>query len=323
MGFFVAVTDDRFGSYEEEKSVFKDADIRLEVLNLNKESLLPDTLLDADAILCNLFPIHKGVIERLRACRIISRYGVGYDNVDCEAAAKKGIWVTNVPDYSIEDVTDHVIAFLLASARRIVPVHRRIVDGEWNLNKAYGMRRIRGKALGIVGFGRIGQALRRKVAGFGFSRVLVFDPYVDEAFVKQNGAESVDFAYLLEHSDFVSLHVPLTKETTHLVSAQELERMKDTSVLINTSRGKVVDEAALYAALSARPQMTAGLDVFEEEPLPSKSLLRTLDNIVMSSHLAYYTEESLAELKTKAARNVLEVLLGNPPLYPVNNINTI
>ncbi len=320
MSYLVAVTDDRFGSYEEERHVFKTAKIDLEILNLTRESLLPERLLSADAILCNLFPMPGGVIERLRNCRIISRYGVGYDNVDCEAAAKKGIWVSNVPDYSIEDVTDHVIAFLIACQRRLVSIHKRVLAGEWNLNRAYGVRRIRGKVLGIVGYGRIGQALHRKVGGFGFSAVLVCDPYVDAGLVKRNGAQSVGFRELLEQSDFVSLHVPLTKETTHLVSASELSAMKDTAVLVNTSRGKVVDEKALAAALESRPRMYAGLDVFEEEPLPADSPLRGLDNVLMSSHLAYYTEESLAELKTKAAQNVLEVLLGRPPIYPVNEV---
>jgi D-3-phosphoglycerate dehydrogenase / 2-oxoglutarate reductase len=316
----VAVTDDRFGAYEEEKKVFSSNDIELMVFNLGKDDVLPEKLLQANAILCNLFPMSSRIIDRLQSCRIISRYGVGYDNVDVDAATRKKIWVSNVPDYSIDDVTDHVLALMLGCARRIVSVHRRIIDGAWNLQQEYKMRRIRGKILGIIGFGRTGKALYRKASGFGLSEILVSDPYLAVGDPEERGIERVSLRHLVERADFISVHIPLTIETTRLISERELHAMKETAVFINTSRGKVIDEHALADVLSRRPAMTAGIDVFEDEPLPGKSLLRNLDNIILSSHLAYYSEESLSELKTKAAQNVLEVLKGMKPNYPVNQI---
>jgi D-3-phosphoglycerate dehydrogenase len=316
--FRVVVTDDRFGSYREENSVLAEIGCEVEVLDLSDQADGGERLADADGILVNLYPLAAPVIRRLGRCRVISRYGVGYDNVDVEAATAAGIWVARVPDYCTEDVSDHALALLLACIRRIPFVDRRVREGGWNLCSEQPARRIAGKTLGIVGFGRSGHALLRKVSGLGLARVLVCDPYKYPRDILAEGAEPADLATLLAEADFLSLHVPLTPETRHLLDAAALSRLRPRAIVVNTSRGAVVDEQALAGALTSGRLAYAGLDVFEHEPLGESSTLAGLANVVLSDHTAYYSEESLVELKTKAARNVAAVLQGREPPYPVN-----
>jgi D-3-phosphoglycerate dehydrogenase / 2-oxoglutarate reductase len=316
--FTVVVTDDRFGSYTEEREILSAVGAELTVMSLTGEEEAAAALADADGILVNLFPVGAGLIERLGRCRVISRYGVGYDNVDVPAATRRGIWVTRVPDYATEDVGDHALALLLATARGIVFRDGRVRAGEWNLHERRRVGRVAGKTLGIVGYGRTGSCLHRKTAGLGLGRVLICDPHVDRARAARLGAEAADLPRLLALSDYVSLHVPLTPRTEGLIGAHELALMKPGAILVNTSRGPVVDEQALAHALRAGRLAGAGLDVFEREPLPSDSPLRGLDSVVLSDHAAWYSEESVVELKTKAARNVAAVLAGEVPAYPLN-----
>ena len=314
--FRVVVTDDRFGDYQQENAVLAELGCRVEVLDLSGSR--DELLEDADAILVNLHPMPAPLIRRLRRCRVISRYGVGYDNVDVPAATEAGIWVARVPDYCTEDVSDHALALLLACVRRIPFVDRRVREGAWNLRSEQPARRIAGKTLGIVGYGRSGRALHRKVSGLGLARVLVCDPHKYPRDILAEGAEPADLDTLLAQADFVSLHVPLSPETRHLLGPARLARMRPQAILINTSRGQVVEEQALAGALACGRLAYAGLDVFEHEPLGAASPLAGLANVVLSDHAGYYSEESLDELKTKAARNVAAVLLGGEPPYPVN-----
>jgi D-3-phosphoglycerate dehydrogenase len=275
-------------------------------------------LKDADGVLVNLHPLPGGIIEKLERCRVISRYGVGYDNVDVETATSKGIWVARVPDYCLEDVSDQALALLMGCVRKVAFKDRRIREGAWNLHKVQPSYRIAGKTLGLVGYGAIARTLQRKVAGFGLSRILVFDPYVEPKMISDNGAEPVTLRKLLKEADYVSVHAPLNEETRGLIGSRELAHMKMTAILVNTSRGPLLDEEAVAEALAAGKIAAAGLDVFETEPLSPDSPLLKLDNAVLSDHAGWYSEESLAELKTKAARNVLAVLKGERPIYPVN-----
>ncbi len=315
----VLVTDDRYGSYEEEKSVLKEIGAAVEVHNLGDESETARVLQDADAILLNLHPLPGSVIRQLGKCRVISRYGVGYDNVDVDAATAAGIWVARVPDYCLEDVSDQALALLMGCVRKVAFKDRRIREGGWDLHKEQPSYRIAGRTLGLVGYGSIARTLHRKVSGLGLARVLAFDPYVERKEIEDAGAEAVSLRTLLKAADFISVHAPLNKETRGLIGARELAQMKKGSILINTSRGPLLDEQAVADALAAGRIAYAGLDVFENEPLPEDSPLRKLDNVILSDHAGWYSEESVAELKTKAAQNVLEVLKGGPPLYPVNH----
>jgi len=314
----VVVTDDRFGSYREEEEVLRGIGARLEVHNLKDEGEALRVLQDADGILVNLHPMGARVIESLKRCRVISRYGVGYDNVDVKAATGKGIWVARVPDYSIEEVSDQALALLLGCIRKVSHKDRRVREGAWNLKDEQPCHRIRGRALGLLGYGAIARAFHRKVSGLGLARILVYDPYLDPQAILKAGAEPVGLEALLEQADYVSIHVPLQEDTRHLIGEAQLASLKAGAILVNTSRGPVVDEKALAAALSSGRLDSAGLDVFEKEPLPPDSPLRGLDNVVFSDHTGWYSEESVVELKTKAARNVSEVLKGGKPVYPVN-----
>lgn len=317
----IVVADDRFnGNYEQEREALSGLEYEFVVC---REDMPPQEFLsiaqEADALLVNLRPIPEETISHLRRCRIISRYGIGVDNVDVEAATAAGIWVSNVPDYGIEEVSDHAAALLLACARLIMVKDRGIRAGKWNHTAGLKAFRLHGKVLGIVGYGRIARAFHRKMKGFGFARTLVYDPYIPSEEISRAGGEAADLFTLLREADYISIHAPLTKETRHLIGEREIGMMKPTAVIVNTSRGAIIDQQALERALEEHRILGAGLDVFEEEPLPTDSPLRDLENVVLSDHSAYYSEESLVDLKRKAALNVKETLLKGRPLYPVNN----
>ena len=321
--YIVAVTDDRFGSYKEEEEVLKTINAELKIYNCESEKEVAAAVQEADAVLVNLAPVNKRVIVSMKKCRVISRYGVGYDNVDVDAATEAGIWVARVPDYSYEDVSDHALALLLGCIRKISYKDRRVREGGWNLKSEQPVHRIKGRTLGLIGYGAIAKTLHRKVSGLGLSRVLVYDPYLKPDEVRKNGGEPVGMGELLNQADYISVHVPLTEETRGLISVSEIEKMKRSAILINTSRGPVLDEDAVVEALKSGRINSAGLDVFVEEPLPEGHPLKTLDNVILSDHTGFYSEESLKELKTKAARNIAEVLKGGKPVYPVNQIRGV
>ena len=273
---------------------------------------------DVDAAMIGLQPFDAPLIAGMRRCRVISRYGIGYDNIDVAAATGAGIWVARVPDYGWEDVSDHAIALLLACARDLRSYDRLARAGRQGRPRP--LFRIKGRTCGVIGCGGIGRALLRKLGGFGLASILVHDPYLSAEQVAAAGGVASDLDTLLRESDFVSLHTPLTEETRQMIGAAQLRLMKPTAILINTARGGLVDQDALAAALADGTIAAAGLDVFETEPLPTDSPLVGLDNVILSNHVAWYTEESAVELATKAARNVSEVLAGRPPVYPLNRI---
>jgi D-3-phosphoglycerate dehydrogenase len=250
-------------------------------------------------------------------CRCVSRYGVGYDNVDTAALKQKGIPLANVPDYCGEDVSDHALALLMDCVRKVSRKDRLVRQGQWNLAGVQDVFRISGKTFGFVGYGMIARCLHRKLAGFGLSRVLVADPFVSADDAAKAGAELVELDALCSQSDYISIHAPLLDATRGLIGQKQLELMKGTAILINTSRGPLVDEAALIDALKGNRIACAGLDVFAAEPLPADSELRTLDNVTLTDHAGWYSVESMAELKTKAAQNVVDALLKGRPTYPV------
>ena len=319
--FHVVVTDDRYqGQYDIERSVLQSVDAELVIHDLTSEDQAMDVLREADAVLANLFPVGAPLIACMNRCQIISRYGVGYDNVDVGAATEKGIWVANVPDYAGEDVSDHAMALLMASVRKIPYLDRGIRNGGWNWAHNQPVYRVKDRVLGLIGFGAIAKAMRRKVSGLGLSRVLGYDPYVDASTWKEHQVESVTLEELLRASDFISVHAPLTEATKNMIGAEQLEIMKNEAILINTSRGHLLDEQKVAQALSDGKIAYAGLDVFQKEPIPQDSPLRGLENVVLSDHAGWYSEEAKVELKTKTATNIANVLQGNRPSYPVNQI---
>ena len=316
--FTVVIADDRYAAYDEEKAVLAEVDAEVRVFASSSPSEAKRAFAPADAILVNLFPMTADIIESLSKCRVISRYGVCYDNVAVDTATRKGIWVTFVPDYCFEEVADHALALLLGCIRKIGYKDRMIRQGMWNLHRDQPCYRVEGRTLGILGYGNAAHTLLRKVSGLGFGRVLMCDPYVRASTVKAAGAVPVDLPTLLAESDYISVHVPLTPETRHIIGRAELALVKRGAILVNTARGPVLDERAVADALRSGQLGGAGLDVFEEEPLPRNSPLRQLDNVIFTDHAGWYSEESVVELKTKAARNAAAVLVGGRPPYPVN-----
>jgi len=320
------VTDDRFsGCYEEERQIFPGA--QLVISDCYSEDELISTCAGADGILLNQAPMTARVIKTLDNCKVISRYGIGYDNVDLTAAEEKGIWVTNVPGYCNEEVAEHALGLLLSCVRAIPEKDRAIREGRWNINRP--IRRMSGRVLGIVGFGETGRAFWEKIQGFAFSKILVADPggeiKLEELRTKFKNDEwlfektkIVPFEQLLMVSDFISLHVPLNETTRHFINSKTIAEMKEGAVIINTSRGAVVEEAAFAEALKTGRIAYAGLDVFEKEPLPKNHPFLSLPNVILTDHSAYYSAESVSELKTRTARNAREVLEGRIPGTAVN-----
>jgi D-3-phosphoglycerate dehydrogenase len=318
VSYRVAIIDDRFGAYEQEESILGPI-ATLEVTRSTDPQDIAAGVRDADAVIVNLEPIPRPTIEGMRRCKIICRYGVGYDNVDIAAATECGIWVARVPDYGIEDVSDHALGLFLACVRKIPYTDRGIRDGGWGFRRNRPSYRIRGKTFGLLGYGAIARALHRKLSGLGLARVLAHDPYVDAAEMRAAGAEPAGVDEVLAASDYVSIHAPLTPETRGMIDQARLAAMKPTAIIVNTARGGIIDESALADALRAGRIGYAALDVFETEPLAADSPLRELDTVILTDHHAYYTEESVVELKTKAAQRVRTALEGGVPEAALND----
>jgi D-3-phosphoglycerate dehydrogenase len=275
---------------------------------------------EASAILTLDEPLTARVIASLERCRVISRFGIGVDKVDLDAATAAGIVVTNVPDYCADEASDHALALLLAVERRIPALDAAVREGRWDTAAVAGrVRRLRGRRAGVVGFGRLGARFARKVAALGLE-VCVHDPYVADAEIESVGARSLPLDELLSSSDVVSLHVPLTADTFHLLDRRRIFSMREGAVLVNTSRGGLVDEEALVEALEKGRLGGAGLDVFEREPPEPGHPLLALPNVVVTSHSSHYSLESGAEMRERAFRNVADVLAGRLPATPVNAV---
>ncbi|RLE80826.1 MAG: D-glycerate dehydrogenase [Thermoprotei archaeon] len=287
--------------------------------------VLLEKVKDIDALVSLLTDkIDKNLIDNAPRLRIIAQYAVGYDNIDVEYATQKGIYVTNTPGVLTEAVADLTWALILSVARRIVEADQFVKGGEWWRTKTgwhpmmmLGME-VNGKTLGILGMGRIGRAVARRAKGFNM-RIIYYDKYrLSEDLEKELGAEFVDFETLLKESDILSIHVPLTKETYHLIGENELKKMKKGAILINTARGAVIDTRALIKALEEGWIAGAGLDVFEQEPLPPDSPLTKFKNVVLLPHIGSATTETRTRMGELVAENLIAFLKGETPPTLVN-----
>jgi len=315
----IVVTDEIGTSYENEKNVFRDLDVEFIVSESTTQEELIEDCKDADGILCNLSPMPKEIIQELDKCKVISRYGIGVDNVDIEACTEKGIWVANVKDYCLHEVSEHAIALLLACARNIVGKHTHIKRGVWDKRRDDQAFRFYGKNMAFVGFGSIARTMIKKLKAFGLN-IMVYDPFVSEEDIEREGAVKVEWEFALKNADFISIHLPYNENTKNIFDSAAFSLMKPTAVIVNTSRGGVIDENALITALEERRIFFAGLDVFAKEPIDVDNPLMMLDNCVLTDHSAWYSLESFKELKTKCAENVRDVLVGNKPIYPINEV---
>ncbi len=316
----VVVVSLGYETYDYEREILKpiDAELILSPRDCTTESEVIEVARDADAIFVRETPITAKALESFERCKIVSRYGVGLDNIDLDAAKKLRIYVSNVPEYGTEDVSDHAVALLLGCIRTILVRDRNLRQGNFESDICDEIYRTTGKNLGIIGYGKIARAFHRKWKGFLPARVLVYDPFVAEDVIRENGAEKVDLDTLLSESDFISLHTPLTLETRHIINEAVLKKMKNTAILVNTSRGGAIDTDALVNALQEGQILRAGLDVFENEPLPTDHPLIEMDNVILTSHVAWYSKDSAKDLQTGAAKEVLRVLSGDKPVNWVN-----
>ncbi len=315
--FKVLIADDRHGSYQQERDVLEPLGVELIFTETNDQNVLSEQVKDIDALLVNLAPVTEKVISNMTKCKCICRYGVGYDNVNTEAIKKRGITLANVRGYCDEDVSDHAFALMFDCLHCISEKNKMVKEGKWNLISYRKVLRFCELNVGLIGFGSIAKCLNRKLQGFNPKNVFVYDPFISKNIASENNVNKVDLIDLCSQSDIISLHAPLNKETRNILSDEQFMVMKHNVIIVNTSRGPLIDEQALYKFLNNGKIAAAGLDVFQNEPLESASPLRNLENVIMTDHAGWYTEQSVAELKQKAALNIYDVLKGNSPRYEV------
>lgn len=316
---FTVVVSDFLEEPEVEEPILRDV-ARLVLARATDEQALARFAPEADAFLTfhDIGRIGEATFALAPRCKGVVRAGVGYNNIDLDAAARHGVVVCNVPDYGTEEVADHAILFLLAVARRLIPCHSAIRAGTWHYASAVGTPRLRGKTFGIVGCGRIGSATALRAKALGLD-VVFYDPLVKHGVDKALGVRRVEtLDELLAQSHFVSLHCYLDATTHHLINAETLARMRPGALLINTARGPVVDQVALIEALDRGHLGGAALDVVEREPLDDERL-RFHPNVILTPHSAFYSVEGFVELRNKAAQEIRRILLGEAPWNPVNH----
>jgi D-3-phosphoglycerate dehydrogenase len=309
--FKVVVSDQVFPSVDIERRLLAEIDAELSVSDGTPEGLLRVGR-DADAILNTYMPMGAELLASLPRCRIVARYGIGIDNIDVRAATTSGITVTNVPDYSVQEVAAHTTALILALARRVVQANQIVHDGGWGLTGLRPIRRVSDLTFGLVGYGKIGQRVGAVVQALG-GHLLVHDPFLTP---RDDQPQLVDLDALVAASDVVSLHLPLTPASRGMFDASRIAAMRPGSFLVNTSRGGLVVLDAVLDALRSGHLAGAGLDVFDPEPV-DPTRLNGVPALIATPHMAYYSEESLAESQRKAATQIAKVLTGMPPDYPV------
>jgi D-3-phosphoglycerate dehydrogenase len=310
----VVITDCDHGSIEEEKEEFSRIGAELILAQVQEEKDLIQACKDADGLVNQYALLTRRVLENLPKCKVISRYGVGLDPVDIKAATDFGIIVANVPDYCMDEVSNQTISMLLGLIRKITFFDQKVKSGQWDFRQGRPLYRLKGKIMGLVGSGRIGLELAKKIAAFDV-KVIAFDPYLEKA---PAGIELKDFDTVLKESDFISIHCPLNDSTRHLIGEKEFGKMVKKPIVINTSRGPIIDEKALIQALTKGQISGAGLDVLEKEPPDPQSPLLKMENVILSPHVGFYSEESIRELKRRTAKNVVDVLTGRWPRSVVN-----
>jgi D-3-phosphoglycerate dehydrogenase / 2-oxoglutarate reductase len=312
----IVVTDHVFPGLDIEREVLAPLDPEIVQAPDTDEDTLGALAANADGLLVCFAPVTTQVVQAAAdgGCKVIARYGIGYDNVDVATATEHGIVVTYVPDYCLDEVADHTVALLLAAARGVIPASRAVASGGWSIAHG-GIHRIAGRTLGLVGLGGIGRRVAARAQAFGL-RVLAYDPFVSE---KAPGVEHVSsLEAAVRDADFVSVHAPATPENHHLISDETIALMRRAPVLINTARGALVDLPAVVAALDAGRLAGVALDVTEPEPLPQDHPLRNHPLAVVTPHMAFHSEEATEELQRRTATEVLRVLRGEAPDRPVN-----
>ncbi|MXY95998.1 MAG: C-terminal binding protein [Caldilineaceae bacterium SB0670_bin_27] len=313
----ILITDIAWPDYEIEKEVLSAVEGEIMLAGGGTPAEIIALAPRADAILTCWKDVPPEALDIAPDCKVVSRYGIGLDNIPIGRATELGMLVTNVPDFCLEEVSDHVMALLLATARQLLPLARNPDRSGWTRETPRPIPRVRGQTLGLIGFGNIARALVPKALGFGL-RVIAYTPRLRQSDAPEGVEVTNDLAALLSTSDYVSIHCPLTEETAHIIDESALAQMKSSALLINTSRGGVIDEEALIRALQDGRIGGAALDVTDPEPPSADNPLLALENVIVTPHAAFYSVAATAELARKAAANVVTVLQGGVPETLVN-----
>lgn len=328
----VVITDCMHLPIDVEKEVLGEYGIKPELYSCSNEDQVISAVKDADAVIVHFAPISKRVIDSMEKVQVIAKYGVGVDNIDIAAATAKKIPVCNVQNYCTNEVADHALGMLLAATRKIIQANELTRNNDWEITNLSPVEPFEGRIVGLVGYGAIGSAFAKRVRAMG-CRVLVFDPFIQKEKVLAEGNEVTEnLDDIWEKSDFISLHIPLTDKTKNTVDEKEFKKMKKSCIIINVSRGKLINERALYEALKKREIRGAALDVFEIEPPPKdhpsyKERMKSFSNplynlppemITLTPHMAWYSTNSYTELKKIPAQEVIRVLQGGMPKNLLN-----
>lgn len=301
-----------------EREALKGIDCEIVSVAAQSEGEIIEAIKDADVVLNDHSPVTRAMAEQLTRCKMIVRYGHGYDTVDVDACTERGILVTNIAGSTSEEVSNHALALLFACARELKRLDRAATQGRWRevYSRSLG-RRIWGETVGVIGFGWIGRAMARKCRAMGLE-VLVHDPYVGGWLAVEYGVKFVDMDTLLRQADYVSLHIPHSERNHHLMNEAAFRKMKKTAYFISTARGPVTDEAALTKALRGGWIAGAGMDVFENEPVSPDSPLLKMDNVIVTPHVAGSSEPGWTEIRRRAGEEAARVLRGERPQVVVN-----
>ncbi len=311
----VVAIDDGYSAYDQEVDILGRIGARFELRAVaGHEAQSCEAVRDADVVLVRETPVTRRVIAAAGRCQAVIRYGIGVDNIDLDAAREHRVAVANVPDYGIDEVGTQTVALMLSVVRRIALHDRAVREGRWTTGVTAPMFRLRGRTLGLVGYGRIARTTHDMLRGFQFGRVMVHDPIA--SLPADVEVASVD--EICRQADVIALHAPLTPQTHHLIDARRLALMRPTAVLLNTARGGLVDLDALHVALARGQIQGAGLDVFEQEPPDASHPIFGLDSVVVTNHIGWYSQESMRELQRKAAEEAARVLQGQMPLHWLN-----
>ena len=288
-------------------------------INCSTEDEVIQAARNADAIITRFAQITRRVIEAVPKCKVIVRYGIGYDNIDVDAATDNNIPVVNIPDFCLEEVSNHVIMLILACAKRLLLFSNFTKQGRWHewRQVQLPMVSIYGQTLGLIGCGHIATMVARKAQCFDL-KIIGYDPYIDRSLAMESGITLVSLPELLSEADFISINTPATKETWHLVGEEQFKQMKPTAYFINTARGSVVDEPALIKALQEKWIAGAGVDVFEKEPVDADNALLKMDNVIVTPHTAFYSDTALKRVRTSVGQETARVLCGKWPQNVVN-----
>lgn len=312
MAYQIVISDSKVIDLESGKTAFADLDATVRTTEAREPDALIKDAAGADALIIDASTqVTAAVLSELDSLQVVGRSGIGVDNVDLRTAHERGIPVVNVPDYCLDEVSTHALGMLLSCARKLPQLDTVVKSGAWDWSAARPIRRLKDQTVGIVGFGKIGRSFTQKLRGLEVD-VLVYDPYISATDLSGFEVTRVSFDRLLSDSDFVSIHTPLTDETRGLFDADAFETMRDHAILVNTARGPIVDEDALVAALDSGTLGGVGLDVREPEP-PEYEPLADFENVVLSPHAGFYSEEARRDLTRSVSEDVVRVLQGEEP----------